>query len=384
VASLRVRSFQVRSMLLLIPGPVTTRPEVREALRHDFAPWDNDFRPLYAGIRDRVLRIANGVPGEHATLPLQGCGHFITEAAVRTFIPLGGKLLIPGTGSYADRMIRLAREAGRVPVVLPVSPVAATDPDAVAAALEADPEISHVGLVYSETGSGIIHDVAAVGAVVRRLGRRLLVDAVSAFGALPLDLSAQPEIDCVGFTSNKCLESVPGMAFAAARIDRVEACAGNAGSWSLDLQSIYAHALRSGWGSFRFTPPAQVLNAFNVALDFFDAEGGQPARLARYTANMHTLYDGVRGLGLTPCLPPGVQGPVIVNVQAPDSPAWNLQAFVDALKARGVLISNFYNTEQPSFRVGCIGAVTPTDMVRAVAAMGEALGELGIEQRKAA
>ena len=106
-------------MLLLIPGPVTTRPEVREALRHDFAPWDNDFRPLYAGIRERVLHIAHGVPGEHATLPLQGCGHFITEAAIRTFVPLGHKLLIPATGSYADRMIRLAREAGRIPVPLP-------------------------------------------------------------------------------------------------------------------------------------------------------------------------------------------------------------------------------------------------------------------------
>ena len=149
---------------------------------------------------------------------------------------------------------------------------------------------------------------------------------MSAFGALPLDLSAQPEIDAVVFTSNKCLEGMPGMAFAVARIDRVEACAGNAGSWSLDLSSIYAHALRSGWGSFRFTPPAQVLNAFNVALDFFDAEGGQPARLARYTANMRTLYDGVRGLGLTPYLPPDVQGPIIVNVHAPADPAWDLQA----------------------------------------------------------
>ncbi len=371
-------------MLLLIPGPVTTRPEVRAALCHDFAPWDNDFRPLYAGIRERVLHIAHGVPGEHATLPLQGCGHFITEAAVRTFIPLGGKLLIPGTGSYADRMIRLAREAGRVPVVMPVAATAPTDPEAVAAALRADPGISHVGLVYSETGSGIIHDVAAVGAAVRRVGRRLLVDAVSAFGALPLDLSAQPEIDCVGFTSNKCLEGVPGMAFAVARIDSVLACEGNAGSWSFDLQSIYAHGLRSGWGSFRFTPPAQVLNAFNVALDFFDAEGGQPARLARYMANMRTFYDGVRGLGLTPYLPREVQGPVIVNVHAPADPRWNLQSFVDALKARGVLISNFYNTEQPSFRVGCIGAVTPEDMARAVAAMGEALGDLGIDRRKAA
>jgi 2-aminoethylphosphonate-pyruvate transaminase len=371
-------------MLLLIPGPVTTRPEVREALRHDFAPWDNDFRPLYAGIRERVLRIARGTPGEHATLPLQGCGHFITEASIRTFVPPGRKLLIPATGSYADRMTRLAREAGRIPVPLPLSPIAATDPEAVAAALEADPDIGYVGLVHSETGSGIVHDVAAVGAVARRLGRRLIVDAVSAFGAMPLDLSAQPEIDAVVFTSNKCLEGIPGMAFAIARIDRVVACAGNAGSWSLDLSAIYDHALRHGWGSFRFTPPAQVLNAFNVALDLYDAEGGQPARLARYTENMRTLYDGVRSLGLTPCLKPDVQGPIIVNVRAPADPAWDLQRFVDVLKARGVLISNFYSTDQPSFRVGCIGAITPSDMTMAVAAIGEALGELGIEQRKAA
>jgi 2-aminoethylphosphonate-pyruvate transaminase len=371
-------------MLLLTPGPVTTRPEVREALRYDFAPWDNDFSPLYAGVRERVLRIACGVPGEHVTLPLQGCGHFITEAAIRTFVPLGHKLLIPGTGSYADRMTRLAREAGRLPVVLPVSAVAPTDPDDVAAALLADPDISHVGIIHSETGSGIVHDVAAIGAVARGLGRRLIVDTVSAFGALPLDLSAQPEIDAAVFTSNKCLEGVPGMAFAVARIDRVEACAGNAGSWSLDLSSICQHALRSGWGSFRFTPPAQVLNAFNVALDFFDAEGGQPARLVRYTANMRALYDGVRALGLTPYLPSHIQGPIIVNVHAPADAAWDLQVFVDELKRRDVLISNFYNTELPSFRVGCIGAVTPADMARAVAAMGEVLGELGIEQRKAA
>jgi 2-aminoethylphosphonate-pyruvate transaminase len=121
-----------------------------------------------------------------------------------------------------------------------------------------------------------------------------------------------------------------------------------------------------------------------VALDLLDAEGGQAARLARYTLNMRTLYDGVRGLGLAPYLPPEVQGPIIVNVHAPTDPAWDLQRFVDALKARGVLISNFYDTEQPSFRVGCIGAVTPADMARAVTVMGEALGDLGIARRKAA
>ena len=118
-------------------------------------------------------------------------------------------------------MIRLAAEAGRVPVPLPIGLTDTTDPDAVAEALAADPTLSHVGMVYSETGSGVIHDVQAIGAVVRTAGRRMIIDAVSAFGALPLDLSAMPEVDAAVFTTNKCLEALPGIAFAVARIDRL-------------------------------------------------------------------------------------------------------------------------------------------------------------------
>lgn len=368
-------------MLLLIPGPVTTRPEVRQALLRDHAPWDNDFRAFLARLRTRVLHLSGGTGATHASLPLQGCGHFITEAALRTFVPPGGRILVPATGAYADRMIRLAREAGRVPVPLPVT--GAVDPDGIAQALRADPALGHVGMVYSETGSGIIHDIRAAGAAVRAAGRRMIIDAVSAFGALPLDLSAMPEVDAAVFTTNKCLEALPGAAFAIARIDRLLACAGSAGSWSFDLSNVYDHALRNGWGSFRFTPPAQVLAALDTALDYLDAEG-QAARLVRYTANMRTLYDGVRDLGLSPWLPPALQGPVIVNVHAPDDPAWNLQAFVEALKRRGFLISNFYNTPTPTFRVGCIGAITPADMGRAVAAMHDSLEEIGIKRREAA
>ena len=369
-------------MLLLIPGPVSTRSEVRQALTHDIAPWDNDFRHFFARLRTRILQLAGGTPDLHACLPLQGCGHFITEAALRSFLPPGGRILIPATGAYADRMIRLAREAGRIPVPLPMGLTDATDPQRVGAALAADPSISHVGMVYSETGSGVIHDVQAVGAVVRSAGRRMIIDAVSGFGALPLDLSTQPEVDAAVFTTNKCLEALPGVAFAVARIDRLLASAGNAGSWSFDLASIYDHALRAGWGSFRFTPPAQILAALDVALDFLDTEG-QQNRLARYTENMRTLYEGVHDLGLPPWLPAARQGPVIINVHAPADPAWNLQAFVDALKRREILISNFYNTPTPTFRVGCIGAVTPDDMKGVVQAMDQALREIGINNREA-
>lgn len=371
-------------MLLLIPGPVQTRPETRAAMAQDIAPWDHDFRPVYAEIRERVRAIAGGQEGVHATLPLQGCGHFIMEAAIRTFIPAGGKVLIPQNGAYADRTVRLATECGRTVVALPgpdTRPVTAEEIDA---ALAADPAISHVAVVHHETGSGMVNDPEVIGPVVRRHGRRLILDSVSAFGALPVDLSAHPEIDVVLFTSGKCLEGLPGIGFAVARIDSVTAAAGNAGSWSFDLTDVYQHALRAGWGSFRFTPPVQALAAFRTALDLYDAEGGQPARLARYRENARILYDGLRGMGLTPYLEPRHQGPVIVTTHQPADPRFDLQAFVDALKARGVLISNFYNTTVPTFRIGCVGAITPEDMRRAVAAIGGALDELGVRQREAA
>ena len=365
-------------MKLLIPGPVSTDPSVRAAAAQDFAPWDNDFRPLNQSIRHRLLQVAGTEPALHATLPLQGCGHFALEAAMRTFVPAGGRVLVPSTGSYAGRAARLAAELGREVVSLPVEGGSRTDPAALEAALQADPAISHAVVVYSETSTGIVQNAPELARAAGRAGRRVIIDAVSAFGALPVVLRDLPMVDAVVFTANKCLEGLPGLGLVIAPCDRLEACQGRAESWSLDLADVYQHSRRSGWGTFRFTPPAQVLVALGVALDLLQAEGGSSARLARYNANMRALYRGVQQLGLRPYLPEPLQGPIVVNVHAPDHPAWSLQRFVDALKGHGYLISNFYDTEQPSFRVGCIGAVTPAEMAGAVAAMGAALADMGI------
>lgn len=370
-------------MLLLIPGPVTTHDSVRQAAARDYAPWDNAFRAVLVRVRDRVLRLAGGRPGEHAALILQGCGHFALEAACRTFVPPGGKILLPKTGHYADRIEKLATEAGRIVIPIDVPENARVDPQALRTALEQHRDASHVALVYSETSTGVVHDIPALAEAAGQAGRRVIVDAVSALGAMPFDISALPMVDSVAFTTNKCIEGLPGASFTIARVDRLEACTGQAGSWSFDLSDIHAHYKRAP-GAHRFTPAAGCIAAFDVALDLFDAEGGQPARLARYTANAQTLYEGVLGLGLTPLLPLDLQGPIVMNVAAPPDPAWDLQRFVDGLKTRDVLISNFYNTASPSFRVGCIGAITPEDMRRAVGAMGATLAEMGISARKAA
>ena len=190
--------------------------------------------------------------------------------------------------------------------------------------------------------------------------------------------------DCLGFTSNKCIEGLLGMALTVAREDSREAGTGRAASWSLDLADVHHHGERLGPSSDRFTPTAQAVAAFAVALDQLDAEGKQSARLARYTANLRVIYDGMIGFGLRPCHPSAMQGPIVVNVAAAADAAWNLQAFVDQLKACGVLISNFYNTPEPSCRIGYIGVITPRDIRDVVQTFGAALMALGLQSRKAA
>lgn len=371
-------------MLLLIPGPVQTRPEVRACMADDIAPWDEDFRDEYAAMRPRIVAIAGGVPGRHASLPLPGCGHMIIEAAIRTFVPAGGTLLVVQNGGYADRLARLAQQAGRNVVSLHGPDDRPMPPEALAAALEAHPECSHVALVVSETGTGIVNDPQILGPVIAAAGRRMICDAVSGFGALPFRLDDHPECDVVVFTSNKCLEGLPGFGFAVAPIGRIEACRGQAGSWALDLADVYDHALKNGWGSFRFTPAVQALRAFGKAMDIYEAEGGQAGRLSRYMRNRDVMRAGLEALGLTPYVAPEHQGPIIVNVFQPADPNWNFQAFRIAMKRKGVILSDFYTTKVPTMRFGCIGAIGEADIRFALDQVDAVLREMGVGHRAAA
>jgi 2-aminoethylphosphonate-pyruvate transaminase len=226
------------AMKLLIPGPVQTDPRVKAAMAQDIAPWDNDTRPRYAAMRERVRAIAGGAAGTHVCLPLQGCGHFIVEAALRTFVPPGAKVLIPSNGNYGVRMVRLAREAGRVPVALEIAEGEPVRAGAVAAALAADPEIGVVAVVQSETATALINPIEEIAAAVRAAGRRLIVDAVSAFGAIPCDRAAHPETEFDRLHLEPMPEAMPGIGFAVAPIDRLEDCDGHLGSWSFDLSDI--------------------------------------------------------------------------------------------------------------------------------------------------
>ncbi|MFE1599634.1 2-aminoethylphosphonate--pyruvate transaminase [Methylobacterium sp. ID0610] len=361
--------------ILLTPGPLTTSARTRAAMLTDWGSWDGSFNALTARVCDALVGIAGGT-GSHSCVPLQGSGTFAVEAAVGSFVPRTGKVLVLVNGAYGKRLATICERLGRAFTVYETDDDVPTTPEAVDGLLAADPAITHVGLIHCETSTGILNPLEAIAAVVAARGRRLIVDAMSSFGALPIDAARVP-FEALIAASGKCLEGVPGMGFVIARTEALLAAEGNTASLALDLRDQHLYMQRTG--QWRFTPPTHVVAALDAALAQYDEEGGLPARHARYAANCEALIGGMTGLGLRSFLAPEIQAPIIVTFHAPRDGRYRFPDFYRAVRAKGFILYPGKLTKLETFRVGCIGAVTPADMERAVAAVAETFRELRIE-----
>lgn len=352
--------------LLLTPGPLTTHPRVREAMTRDWGSRDRDFIALTAELRDGLLAVANGADS-HVAVPIQGAGTYALEAAAASLIGPEHRLLVLVNGAYGRRMVEIARRLGRSVAALVQAEDAPFTADAVRGALQADPAVTHVSLVHVETTTGLLNPLEPIAAAVAQAGRRLVVDAMASFGALPIDLAATP-VAAVLASSNKCLEGPPGLGFALVERGELAAAAGRSPSLALDL-AAQARGFADN-GQWRFTPPVQVVAGAVEALRLLGEEGGPPARHARYAENLRGLADGVERLGFPLYLRREDQAPIIATFR--HGPELDFARFYDALSERGFVIYPGKLTAEPSFRIGCIGQVFPDDMgrlVRAIAAV---------------
>jgi 2-aminoethylphosphonate-pyruvate transaminase len=363
-----------REPLLLTPGPLTTSRATKEAMLRDWGSRDEEFAAMNRRTLARLAELAGG-EGSHVAVLLQGSGTFVVEAMIGTLVPRRGKLLILINGAYGRRMAQIAKVIGRTFATLETPEDTPPDPAAVASALARDPAITHVVMVYCETTSGILNPLAEVAAVVAASGRRFLIDAMSAFGALPCDAREIP-FDALASSCNKCLEGVPGAAFVICRRSALEQAAGNAHSVALDLHDQWT--FMENTQQWRFTPPTHVIAAFDRALAEHAAEGGVAGRGARYRRNCRMLVDGMREMGFQPLLRDALQAPIIVTFHTPADPSFDFKVFYEKLRQHGYLIYPGKLTIADSFRIGCIGRLTEEDLRGALDAIRRALGEMGV------
>ena len=358
-------------MKLLTPGPVSVTRTTREAMMLERASGDADFVADLRFARDYLVRVVNGGE-EYTAIPVPGSATYANEAAIAALVPPGRTLLLHSNGVYGDRLLEICEALGIPALVLRTEPF--TVPTVQAFADMLTPEVSHVMVVHCETSTGILNPLEGVAALCRERGLGLLIDAVASYGAIPIDAAALGA-DAITLSSNKCMAGVPGIGWAVMRRAALEAGA-RPRVLSLDLLDQDRHLARTG--TFRFTPPMQVLAAFAQACREHEADGGSPARLARFEANWRRLVDGMRQMGFRTVVPDEHASPIVATFHNPDHPAFSFDALFQGMKRRGFVIFPGRLALANTFRIGCMGDVSAADMGRAMEAVAETMAEMGI------
>jgi 2-aminoethylphosphonate-pyruvate transaminase len=366
--------------LLLTPGPLTTSRTVKAAMLHDWGSRDEAFVAMNRRVCDRLIELVGG-RDSHVAVPIQGSGTFAVEAMLGTFVPRHGRILVLVNGAYGERSVAICRTIGRDVVVYKTAEHEPPRLAEVMRRLSEDPAITHVAMVHCETTSGILNPVEGVADVVAEADRRLLIDSVSGFGALPVDASRM-RFDALACSANKCLQGVPGLAFVLCREAALAETALRAPSVSLDLYAQWRSMQKDG--QWRFTPPTHVMAALQRALEEHAAEGGVNGRRRRYEQNCQVLVDGMRQIGFRPLLPAASQAPIIVTFHMPKAPGFDFGRFYEGLKQKGYLIYPGKLRDAESFRIGCIGDLNVGDMRGVLSAVDQTLRDMGVDLTLAA
>lgn len=359
--------------LLLTPGPLSTTATVRAAMLQDSCTWDADYNQgVVEPIRRELVRLATGpeYQSDYSAVLLQGSGSYVVESVLGSAIGVDECLLIINNGAYGARMGEMARCLGLRHHELDCGETTRPEPAAIEAMLARHPEITHLAMVHCETTTGMLNPLEEVAELCQRRGIRLIVDAMSSFGGIPIDMG-RLGIEFLISSANKCIQGVPGFGFVIARRAALAACAGRARSVSLDLHAQWQTMEQQG-GKWRFTSPTHTVLAFAQALRELDEEGGIAARHQRYSENQRTLVAGMAELGFAPLLPEQWQSPIITAFYSPAHPDYRFADFYQRLKAQGFVIYPGKVSQADCFRIGNIGDVTPERVRDLLAAMASA------------
>lgn len=365
--------------LLFTPGPLTTTDAVKTAMHFDMPTRDRAFADLVQSIRHDLVALAHGDHERYTAVVLPGSGTYAVEAALGVLHSCKRpKLLILINGTYGWRMAQIAKTIGIRFVTLEFAENETVCPERLNGYLKKHPSVTHVACVHLETTTGILNPLEALGAIVRKHKKYFLVDAMSSFGGVPLDIK-KSRADFLISSSNKCLQGVPGIAFVVARKKSLQAHR-KSHSVALGLYDQWQF-MEENHGSFRFTAPTHVLLALRQALDeLIYQEGGVANRHARYQENMRVLLREMMALGFIPHLHEQDQSPVITTFIKPE---WlDFEQLYETLKQDGFVIYPGKLTQIDTFRIGTIGDLRVEEIMQLTAKIREFLQRQGEQQEE--
>ncbi|MGD9175941.1 MAG: 2-aminoethylphosphonate--pyruvate transaminase [Desulfobacterales bacterium] len=356
--------------ILLTPGPLSTTLTVKQAMLRDWCTWDDDYKQIIQDMRRKLVELATPSDGYTCVL-MQGSGTFCVESVITTTVPNDGKLLVLANGAYGRRIAQIAERIGIDCRIHDSGDTSVPDSAQLEQALASDAKISHVSMVHCETTTGMLNPIASIGRIVKAYAKVFIVDAMSSFGGIPLDVH-EIGTDYLISSANKCIQGVPGFGFVIARGTELAKTKGQARSLSLDLYDQW-ETMEKDAGKWRFTSPTHTVRAFVRALQELEIEGGIAKRYERFCENHLVLVQGMQALGFKTLLPAENQSPIITAFHSPSHKDWAFNRFYRRLKQNGFVIYPGKVTEADTFRIGNIGDIQPADISRLLQAVAGAM-----------
>lgn len=347
-------------MKLLNPGPVSLSERVRRSLLSpDLCHRESEFFDLQDDARARLLDVHGLDPARWSAVLINGSGTAAVESMVAALVPDDGTLLSIENGIYGERITQIADRYRIAHAVAKHDWLDPIDLGRITRALDGHAAVTHVAVVQHETTTGRLNDLGALGALCSGRKVRVLVDAVSSFGAEAIDFDGWP-IDAVAGTANKCLHGVPGVAFVIVRRAALARAASRA--FYLDLVRL---ATMQAERNTPFTPAVPAHYALVEALREFADQGGRVARRARYAALAEQVRSGLAALGIDAVLPVDASSVVLRAYRLPHDLSY--ERLHDGLKERGfVIYAGQGGLSRQLFRISTMGDVDADDVARLV------------------
>ena len=363
--------------MTLTAGPVAIYPRVQEALSR---PVPYDYDPYFLELYERVcLKAGQAMRWDKPALILQVEPAPAIEAAAASLISAEDTVLNLASGVYGKGFGYWALRYCKRLTEVEVPYNQAIDPDRVAEALHANPDVTIVSAVHHDTPSGTLNPINEIGAVVKEHNALLLVDAVSSFGGMnvhPSDCAADIFITGPG----KCLGGSPGLSVLAVSEAAWAHMARNENAPIASVLSLLDW--KDAWRKeekFPFTPSVAEVTGLDAALDQYLEE--EPETVwRRHALTARACRAGIKAMGLKLWPnPESIAAPSTTAVAIPDG-LTSHQIISAARENFGVTFSaGRMETYDKLIRIGHMGPVAePIYAISAVAAFGAAVRHHGV------
>jgi len=360
-SDIRKKSFNiinnVKRNILLNPGPATTTDTVKlSQVVPDICPREKEFGRVMEFVSNELTKIVANV-SEFSTILFGGSGTAVVESIITSVVPYDKSILIINNGSYGQRIIDISKRYKIKYIEFKSSPIEPINLKKLEGVIKSNSDISHLAVIHNETTTGLLNDIESIGKLTKNYGVDLILDAMSSYAALPIDMKKQ-NISFLAASSNKNIQGMAGVGFVIANEQKLKNLKTiQPRSFYLSLYEQYENFIKSK--QMRFTPPVQTLYALKQAIIELKSEGLEN-RYSRYSKSWKLLTDSLRKMNLSYLVEDKNHSKIITSIIIPDGV--NFEEMHDYFFEKGFTMYPGKVTEFNTFRIANIGQIDIDDI----------------------